>query len=92
MIRTRIAVARPRATGGRAGSQSSPPGSDTSIQNRTVSSCRLCAVSPAYPPESDSGFVIELPEYISRVDVVAKLNTLVPYCRNTAPRAPAAPG
>ncbi len=49
-----------------------------SIQKRTVSSWRLCAVSPAYPPDSDSGLAIELSEYISSVLVVAKLNTDVP--------------
>ena len=41
MTRTRIAVARPRAPGSR------PPGSETSIQKRVVSTWRLCALSPA---------------------------------------------
>jgi hypothetical protein len=40
-------------------------------------------LSPAYPPAYDSGLVIELSEYISRVLVVAKLKTEVPQRRNT---------
>jgi hypothetical protein len=50
--------------------------SGCAINRRRMNTCMM----------SNSGFVIELSEYISSVLVVAKLNTEVPYRRNT--RAP----
>ena len=72
MIRTRIAVARPAPPG------SSPPGSETSIQNRAVSIKRFNAVSPAYAPVNASGLTIELSVYPSSVSTPAKLKTAGP--------------